>query len=46
MLISNFAHKEGQYIDYGLMSLQSPWKIQDANRRIIDTRLTRIFCRY
>jgi len=38
-----FAYKGGQYIDYGLMSLHSPWGVQDERRKIFDAPVSLIF---
>jgi len=42
---SIFAHQGGQYFDYGLKSMHSPWIIQFARPKIIHTLLTLIFRR-
>jgi len=37
MVSSIFAHKVGEYVDYGLTPLNSPLFIQDARAKIIRT---------
>jgi len=40
-----FAHTGGQYIEFGLMLLNSPWIIQDVSPKIVEAQLTFLFKR-
>jgi len=39
IITNNVANKGGQYFDYGLLPLHSPWIMQDARIKIVDPPL-------
>jgi hypothetical protein len=46
IVTSIFAFRDGQYIDYRLTQLKSPFIIDDTRTKILDALLMLIFMRY